>query len=182
MNKLQTLIDEKGIIYLVSQIISIIASVLLLLSFQMKKHRTILLMQSAAALLFGVQYTMIGAYEGAVCNFIGMVRAFVYSFRGRAKAVDHICCPIFFALAFVASGVFTYSSPFSLLPIFAMVISSFVLWNPKTQQLRALTLPTSVMWLIYNVSCGSLVASITEASAEVSILIGLFRFRKRKEK
>lgn len=180
MSAIKNLIDEKGIIYLISQIISIIASVLLLLSFQMKKHRTILLMQSAAGLLFGIQYTMIGAYEGAVCNFIGMARAFACSFRTRSKVVDSKLCPLFFAICFCASGIFTYTSAFSLLPLAAMVISSFVLWNPKTQQLRALTLPTSVMWLVYNYHCGSLVACITELSAEISILIGLFRFRKKK--
>ncbi len=180
MEKINSIIAEKGIIYLISQIISIIASLFLLFSYQMKKHRTILLMQSISGMLFGIQYMLIGAPEGAICNFVGMARSFTYSFRTRSKIVDHIACPIFFAVVFGCCGIYTYSSLFSLLPICAMIISSFVTWNPKTQQLRALTLPTSMMWLVYNASCGSVVAVITELSSEVSIIIGLIRFRKKR--
>ena len=64
----------------------------------------------------------------------------------------------------------------------AMIISSFVIWNPKTQQLRALTLPTSAMWLIYNIICGSVSGILTEIFCEASIIIGLIRFRSKKSK
>lgn len=180
MDKINSIIAEKGIVYLISQIISAVATLFLLFSFQRKNHRSILLMQAVSGMLFGIQYMMIGAPSGAICNFVGMARSFTYSFRTRSKIVDHIACPIFFSIAFACCGIFTVNSLFSILPICAMIISSFVTWNPKTQQLRALTLPTSVMWLIYNASCGSLVAVITELSSEVSIIIGLIRFRKRK--
>lgn len=180
MDNINSIIEEKGIIYLVSQIISIIASLFLLFSFQMRKHRNILLMQAVSGMLFGIQYVMIGATEGAICNFVGMARSIAYSFRTKSKIVDNIGCPIAFAVIFACCGIYTYSSLFSLLPICAMIISSFVLWNIKTQRLRALTFPTSVMWLVYNASCGSLVAVLTELSSEISIIVGLIRFRKRK--
>ena len=180
MTAIKNLVAEKGSIYFAAQIICVIAAFLLLFSFQLKKHRNIMLMQAVAGLLFGIHYIMIEAYVGAVCNFLGMLRTAVYSFRGRSKAVDSIACPIVFAAAFAISGIFTYVSPFSLLPLAAMVLSSFVLWNPKTQELRALTLPTSVMWLIYNAHSGALIATLTEVASEISIFVGLYRFRKKK--
>lgn len=173
-------IEEKGAVYLISQLLSIIATFFLLFSYQMKTHKRIVCMQAVAGLLFGTQYLMLGAYEGMICNYIGMVRGIIYSFRTKSKLVDSPVCPCVFAAMFAVSGIFTYTSPFSLLPTVAMMISSFVLWNIKAQQLRALTLPTSVMWLIYNASCGSIVAVGTELLSEISIFIGLFRFRKKK--
>ena len=65
------------------------------------------------------------------------------------------------------------------LPMAAMMISSFVMWNPKTQQLRALTVPTSLMWLIYNIINNSYSGTATEIFNLLSIAIGLFRFRKK---
>ena len=181
MERINTLISEKGVIYLISQIVSIIATLFLLFSYQMKKHRSIVLMHSMASLLFGLQYLMIGLYGGALCNFVGMIRSYTYSYRTKSKFVDNIMCPIIFSIAFAAVGYFTFETMLSLLPICAMIISSFVTWNPKTQQLRALTLPTSAMWLVYNFVGGSVVAVGAEIMSEISIIIGLIRFRKRKQ-
>ena len=181
MNIIKELIADKGIVYLISQIISIIATVFLLLSYQQRTHKRIVCMQAIAGLLFGTQYLMIGQYAGMVCNYLGMVRGICYSFRTKSKIVDSPVFPCVFAVLFALSSFFTYESPLSLLPTVAMMISSFVLWNIKAQQLRALTLPTSIMWLIYNASCGAVVAVGTEVLSEVSIFIGLFRFRKKKK-
>lgn len=167
--------------FIISQIISAIATLLLLLSFQQKTHKRIVLMQAVSGLLFGIQYMMLGAYEGMICNYIGAVRSVVYSFRNKSKIVDSIFCPIVFAIIFVISGIVTYQNIFSLLPIVAMFIASFVLWSPKTQQLRALTMPTSAMWLIYNAVSHSYVAVLTEVLNLISITIGLIRFRNKKD-
>lgn len=171
---------EKGAAFIASQIISIIAAAFLLLSFQQRTHRRIVAMQAISGLLFATQYFLLGAYEGMICNLIGMFRACTYYFRGKFKFVDSVLCPCFFALAFVISGIFTYKNPFSLMPMGAMIIASFVMWSPRTQRLRALTLPSSVMWLIYNAACSSYVACLTEFLCEVSIIIGLIRFREKR--
>lgn len=170
----------KGTVFFISQVLSLIAAVLLLASFQQRTHKRIVVMQACSGLLFGTQYLLIGAYEGMICNFIGMLRSVIYSFRGKSKYVDSIICPSVFALSFLISGVITYQNAFSHLPMIAMAIASFVMWNPKTQQLRALTLPTSFMWLIYNIACDSYVAILTEICCEISIIIGLIRFREKK--
>lgn len=166
--------------FIISQVISAIATVLLLLSFQQKTHKKIVLMQAASGILFGIQYMLIGAYEGMICNYVGAVRSIAYSFRGKSKVVDSLFCPSFFAVIFTISGIVTYKNIFSLLPIVAMCISSFVLWSPKTQQLRALSMPTSAMWLVYNAISHSYVAVITEVLNLISIVIALIRFRKKK--
>lgn len=175
-------IAEKGAAFVASQIISVVAAALLLASFQQRTHRRIVVIQAMSGLLFGTQYFLLGAYEGMVCNLVGMARAVTYSFRGKSKFVDSIACPIIFAAAFVVSSIVTYKNLFSLLPMAAMVLASFVLWSPKTQRLRALTLPSSFMWLVYNAANSSYVACLTEVLCEISIVIGLIRFRDKKAK
>lgn len=180
MEKIEAFFLGKGIKYFISQLIGAVAAVLLLSSFQQKTHKRIVFMQACAGLLFGIQFLLIGAYEGMACNFIGMFRSFSYSFRNKSKIIDSIFCPIFFAIAFTVGTVFTYKNLFSLMPLVAMIISSFVLWIPQTQKLRALTFPTSALWLVYNFLCGSVSGVITESSCILSIIIGLIRFRKKK--
>lgn len=177
METINNFINEQGgFTYLFSQFLSIVATVLLLLSYQQKTHRRIVIMQAFSGLLFGTQYLMIGAYEGMMCNYIGMIRSISYSFRGKNKFADSVICPAIFASAFIVSGFLTYESPLSLLPTVAMVISSFVMWIPKTQELRVLSLPTCAMWLIYNIYSNAAIAVLTEVFNIVSIVIALIRF------
>lgn len=170
----------KDTVFIISQIIGFIAAAILLLSFQQRTHKRIIGMQACSGMLFALQYLMIGAYEGMAGNIVGMIRSFVFLFRGKSKFVDSIACPIVFAAVAAVSGIITYASPASLLPMAAMMISSFVMWNPKTQQLRALTVPTSVMWLIYNLISHSYSGTVTEIFNLLSIFIGLIRFRKKR--
>lgn len=170
----------KDLKFIISQLIGFIAAALLLFSFQQRTHKKIVAMQFCSGILFALQYFLLGAYEGMVGNAVGFVRSITYCFRGKSKFVDSIACPIIFAVLAGIGGAVTYQSPASLLPMAAMIISSFVMWNPRTQQLRALTLPTSLMWLIYNIICGSVSGIVTEVLNELSIIIGLFRFREKK--
>lgn len=179
MDFLTNYFSGKDTTFIVSQLIGFVAAALLLLSFQQRTHRRIVVMQACSGFLFAVQYFMLGAYEGMIGNVVGFTRSITYSFRGKSKAVDHIACPVIFAILAGLGGLATYTSPASLLPMTAMMISSFVIWSPKTQQLRALTMPTSAMWLVYNVICSSYSGVVTEVLNLVSITIGLIRFRKK---
>lgn len=181
MDFLTNYFSGKDTTFIISQLVGFVAAALLLLSFQQRTHRRIVVMQACSGFLFAVQYFMLGAYEGMTGNIVGFVRSIAYSFRGRSKAVDHIACPVFFSILAGLGGLITYTSPASLLPMAAMMISSFVIWSPKTQQLRALTMPTSAMWLIYNIICSSYSGIVTEILNLISIVIGLIRFRKKSE-
>ncbi len=181
MEFIKNYFSGKDEIFIISQCIGLVAAAFLLFSFQQRTHKKILVMQVISGMLFAIQYFMIGAYEGMICNVVGFVRCIAFSFRGKSKFVDSIFCPVLFAVISLAIGIFTYTSPASLLPIFAIAISTFVMWNPHTQQLRALTIPTSLMWLVYNVICSSYSGVITEIFNQISIYIGLFRFRSKKK-
>lgn len=180
MEMISSFFEGKDTTFIISQIIGFIAAALLLFSFQQRTHRRIVAMQFCSGVLFATQYLLLGAYEGMVGNIVGFTRSIVYCFRGKSKFTDSIACPIIFSALAAAGGALTYESPISLLPMAAMTISSFVMWNPRTQQLRALTFPTSFMWLVYNIICGSVSGAVTEILCELSIIIGLIRFRNKK--
>ncbi len=169
----------KDAMFIISQLIGFVAAALLLFSYQQRTHKRIVAMQACSGFLFALQYLLLGAYEGMVGNIVGFARCIAYYFRGKSKFSDSIICPIIFAVLACIGGIITYKNPVSLLPMIAMIISSFVIWSNKTQKLRALTLPTSAMWLIYNIINYSYSGTVTEILCQISIYIGLFRFRKK---
>lgn len=179
MEFIKNYFSDKDSTFIISQLIGFVAAALLLLSFQQRTHKRIVAIQACSGFLFALQYLLLGAYEGMIGNIVGFTRSIAYSFRGNSKAVDHIACPIIFAILAGLGGIATYASPASLLPMTAMIITSFVNWSPKTQQLRALNMPTSAMWLVYNTICSSYSGIVTEVLNLISITIGLLRFRKK---
>lgn len=181
MDFFRNFFESNDIVFIVSQIIGISGAAFLLLSYQQSTHRKIVTTQIFSGLLFSVQYFMIGAYTGMAANLVGMTRSIVFSFRGKSKIADSVVCPIVFAALSVAVGIITYVDLSSLLPMAAMAIATFVLWIPKAQKLRALTLPTSFMWLVYNIICRSYSGILTEVFGELSVIIGLFRFREKRQ-
>ena len=92
MNQIKQFFTENGAVYIISQLISVVATFFLLFSYQQKTHKRIVGMQAVAGLLFGTQYLMLGAYEGMVCNYIGAVRCITYSFRTKNKFVVGFAC------------------------------------------------------------------------------------------
>ncbi len=179
MDFIKNYFSGKDTTFIISQSVGFIAAALLLLSYQQRTHKRIVAMQACSGFLFALQYLLLGAYEGMVGNVVGFARCIAYYFRGKSKFSDSIACPAVFAVLACIGGIITYKSPISLLPMVAMMISSFVIWSKKTQKLRALTLPTSFMWLIYNIINYSYSGTITEILCEISIFIGLLRFRKK---
>lgn len=182
MEFIKNYFETKGAVFIISQFIGFVAAAILLLSFQQRTHRRIVAMQACSGLLFAIQYLMIGAYAGMAGNLVGVIRSLVFMQRGKSKFADSIACPIVFAVIAAISGIITYEKPISLLPMAAMMISSFVMWSPKTQKLRALTMPTSAMWLVYNIIEKSYAGTATEIFNLLSIIIALIRFRKKKTK
>ena len=74
MDLIENYFSGKDAKFIVSQCIGFLAAAILLLSFQQKTHKRIVIMQACSGFLFAVQYFMLGAYEGMVGNLVGMTR------------------------------------------------------------------------------------------------------------
>lgn len=162
-----------------AQIIGIVAFCLAVLSFQQNEHKKIVVLQFLANACFLTHYFMIGAYTGALLNFIGALRSVVFMCKHQRWASSNLWL-VFFSLLCVAAGIFTWQSPLSLLPMVAMVLTTvaFGIDNPKIT--RLLAFPSSPLWLIYNVANQSYGGALTEIFNMTSIIIGMLRFDRRK--
>ena len=91
----------------VAQIFGIIGMLFNLLVFQQKTHKGVLICQFFAAVTFGANYFMLGAFVGGMLNVVGALRAVVFFFKEKTDA-NNINWLIIFILAF-ASSVLMFS-------------------------------------------------------------------------
>ncbi len=165
---------------IITQIIGIIAMFFSVFSFQMNKHKQIMIMQILATALFGVQYFMLGAMTGVAMDAIGVFRGFVFYHRDKKWAAWNGWIVIFIIMFAVFCG-FTWAGPVSLLMCGAMILNtlSFSFTNPKL--VRSTILISSPLLLIYGILTGSLGGVINEIFVEISSIIGLFRYDLKRK-
>ncbi len=153
-------------------VLGIIATII---AFQCKKHYWILFWRSVSALVFVLQYFLLGAYTGVAMDFLGVGRNFLFAelVRRNKKTLPWV---LVFTAVFITAGVLTWQGWPSLFIIAAKLISNAGYGNKNTFILRLMSLMTSVFWLIYNIYVFTLAGIACEAFAILSILIGIARF------
>ncbi len=177
-------------IEIIAQGVGILGMIANFLSFQQKEQKRVVAFQFFSALLFGINYLMLGAYMGALLNAIGVIRAIVFVNREKLKA-EHPAWLIFFILAFSSSYplVFTVFGKepilknfiIELLPVIAMILATISYRFTKAKDIRRFGLFSSPMWLTYNIFCFSIGAILSEILNLISIIVGIIRFDLKKK-
>ena len=150
-------------------------------AFQFKKHRSIVLCKMASELIFALQYILLGAWTAAVLDGISVIRNTLYTnFVKRGRSTTPIV--VGFCLFVVATGIVTFDGWLSLLPIAAKLLTTVSYGMKKEKLLRFITLPSCIMWTIYNLQVGSLGGALGDTLTLISLLIGIYKYDIKKEK
>lgn len=176
---------------IIAQIIGIVAMAMNIISYQMKKQRSIIIMQFFGAALFTVNMFMIGAMVGGFLNAVGAVRALVYSNKQRFGADKFIWVLGFGMFYLVAYGltflVFdkeptTQNLIVEFLPLIGMFATGIGFYLKEAKAVRVAGLISSPSWLVYNIFNFAIGGIICEVLALISIISAMYRLdRKKKE-
>lgn len=161
--------------YLFAQGIGVIALIIAILSFQQNQQKKIVTYQMISSVFFCIHFCMLGATLGGILNGIGIFRAAIFRNRDKKWASNIIWFFLFCAL-FIAAGIFSWAGAKSLLPIFAMLLTTVAFWIKNPRAVRFVSAPSSPLWFIYNFIYHSYAGMLTELFVFSSILVAVFRF------
>ena len=168
---------------IVSQFIGLLAVGLYLLSFQLKKRVHIVWVTCISNALYVLQYLMLGAFSGAVMDFMSTVVSFFAgkknspSFKPYTRAVAVISL-ILTAMIGIAVAVLR-KNPVELLAVAGALFSAGGLWCENEQTIRKFGLCSAPCWLVYNFMSQAYGASLGSVLAIGSIIISMYRYRKK---
>ena len=170
---------ENGV-YLIGQLLGIVAVVLGFVCFQMKSPRGILSFQIIVAFVFSAHYLLIGAYTAVALNLLAAVQCVFYYIRNRRRSKSIVLPTVFTVLTFVV-GVLTWEGWYSAFIMLGLVINSISLAFPDAQKIRYSMFVKSPACLIYNIIVLSGGGMIYEGAVLVSAVIGTLKERKREK-
>jgi len=164
-------------VYIIGQILGIVAIGLGFLSYQMRSQKTLLFLQVVTAGLFIVHYLMIGAVTGMALNVVNFAKNIVYYFRNKKESRD-IVIPAIFVILFAVIGLFTWEAWYSVFVYVGLIVHAIGFALPDAQKARGSILISSPLVMLYNVFAHSYGGIVYEAVATVSAFIGILRYRK----
>ena len=174
----------------IGMILSLIAMVFNIISFQARKRIFYLLIQSIASAIFLISYLFSGGGVAVYLNVIFLIRNIVYMFVDNIspavqKKICFLLCGAYlvtYLLFFRFGGLPLSENLWGILTIIGAFFGTFAIINENPVKLRIVKMGDSISWLAFNVhiGLGALGGILGEIFNIFSSLIAIYRFRKTK--
>ena len=182
------------------QLLGFVGIALGIIAVQFNTHKNIVLFKTLAEIPYLVQYIFLNAYVGMVMGVIGIIRNIIFTKRVK-QGKDNKFFILLFSLITVVVGCITialsweqtlsvmekftsitwlkiiFAVVFSLLSIIAKIFSTIAYGIKEPKTLRALNLPASFMWFIYNLVFFSISGILHELFLMTSIIVAMIRYK-----
>ena len=167
---------------------------LIILSFQVKDPKKMVLTQSAAQILLTIHYFMIGLQSAALQNAISVIRA--CCLVSNIKPLKSNAAKWVFIAVYMLMPITAMSSPtdfVQFLPGIGMAINTYCIWDMNSRRHRMSQLfIVSPLWITYNisplwithditrVSYSGILTEVFNASSSLIFLLRTHAFSKNK--
>lgn len=162
---------------MIAQIISLIAMLINILSFQCKRTRDLCLMQAAGGFMFAISYFMLGSNVSAAFNLINILRSAV----GANERLHTAKYFVLLSLAYVVATLFAFDSWWSFALMATQIVGNYMVLFGDGKFIRKVQFfVICPMWLINNspLVVFSVGGILCEVITMVSIIVSFIRYRK----
>lgn len=160
--------------------------VLSMTSFQMRQRRYILLLQ-IIALLMSCSYFFLSCFVlhenvlvAGCLDVIAMGRTIVFYFEDRKWASSPLWLAAFL-LVMTGMGIYMWQTPWDILVITQMDLSTVGFWMKKERYIRLLCLGVGILGIIYGIANHTPMSVLNESLALGSIILGMIRYDRKKQ-
>lgn len=170
--------------YILSQVFIIINYIFLVMTYQSKSRKNILIYNLGALNATGISYIFLSAYSGLAMVVVAIIRnvIFIIDEKKNGKSnkngtKDYIILAILYIISII-SAIFTYNGILSMMSVIATMLYTYSVWQKNTKIYKTLGIPIGIMWIIYNIYIFSIFGIILEVVLAISSIIGYIRENK----
>ena len=166
--------------FILAQICGFIALILTVASVHFKTKERIVLCSVIANIVVAIQFFLLNAITGGVVSIINTIRGLVYYYYKKKDMKPSLTILFIFEIVAIFSGIISWQSIWSIIPITATVIYTYALWQDNVTVIRIATGLVGFEWAIYDLIVKAYVGAVQETSQLISAIISLIRNRKVK--
>ncbi|MBQ3055024.1 MAG: YgjV family protein [Oscillospiraceae bacterium] len=169
-------------IEIIAQTFGIVGMLFAFVSFQAKKNSWFFILQALCAVMFAVNYGLIGAVSGTLFNLAGIARGVLFQNSDR-KLWKLFVVEILFLVCITVSLVFytegALQITLSLLTYAALATGTYVMWTGSGKNIRYVQLFfVSPAWLVYNIVNFTIGGILCESFNMISAIVSFIRYGK----
>ncbi len=165
--------------FILAQIIGGIVLILTVISVQFKTKEKILICQMLSNLLISIQYFLLNALTGGVVSIINLIRCIIFYYYKKKNMKPSIVVLVVFIIVAIVSGILTWQSIFSIIPIIAAIVFTYGLWQDNIKITKICTAITAGNWSIYNMIVKAYAGAIQSIAECISGIIAIIRYKNR---
>ena len=165
-------------IYIVAQIIGLIAFVVSLIAYHKKDKKTILNNMVTSNILNLIHYLLLGAFSGCITKLLAIFRDYFIILKEKNKKLSNSVYLIVFILLYIIATIFTYNGILSILPLVAAIIYIIFIWNGNEVIIKKTAFFCYFLWLIYNIFVLSIAGIASNIISIISTLIAIINTEK----
>ena len=166
------------LIYIVAQIIGLIAFVVSLIAYHKKDKKTILNNMITSNILNLIHYLLLGAFSGCITKLLAIFRDYFIILKEKNKKLSNSVYLIVFILLYIIATIFTYNDILSILPLVAAIIYIIFIWNGNEVIIKKIAFFCYFLWLIYNIFVLSIAGIVSNIISIISTLIAIINIEK----
>lgn len=174
--------------YILSQAFIIMNYIFLVMTYQSKSRKSILIYNFAALSATGISYLFLSAYSGLAMVVVAIVRNIIFIMDEKKNGTsskngkkDYIILAILYIISII-SAIVTYNGILSMMSVAATMLYTYSVWQKNIKIYKALGIPIGILWLIYNIYIFSIFGIILEVVLGISSIIGYIRENKKTGK
>ncbi len=159
-----------------AQVLGFLAVAMFLFSFQLKARKNIIMANATSRVLYILQYVVLGAFEGAVLDFVGLLSSIMAKYKDKKFIKKYFNWIVIALNVFLfAVGAILYKNIFSLFAMLGIIFEVTALWLTKEKNIRILSAVAAPFWLAYNLASGAYGSAVGNVLTLASILIAMYR-------
>lgn len=166
--------------FLLIQTIGAIALIFIVLAWNAKTRKSILLLQSVSMILFVAHYTLLSAYAGAAMCAVVLGRNFVLLQEDEKNWASHWTWFYFFIFISLAVLTYFWNGWITILPVLGAIVGIYGMWKENPADIRYYMLIASSIWVPYTIAVHSYSGLLSQVVGIAGILVGMYR-HDRKE-
>ena len=159
----------------IGQVVGVIAMCESFFIFQVSDRRRMVALKLIDDILWVMHFILIGGNTAALTTGIAVLREIVFYYRCRKIWASSILWAIAFSVAFAACAPLTWVNIFSIFPVAASVISTWVFWVSKTKVAKIIQLPSAICMFVYSIVYFSYPGILTQIITIASITLFFVR-------
>lgn len=167
--------------YILSQVFSMLCFTCFSITFFSKNQKNIRFLGILMNVFQAISYMFLGAASGWAMLIIATIRNVIFfKLDKKEYTTSYKLILLILLLIIGVTGIITYKNIFSLLPVLAIILYSIGVWQKSPKIYKLLSIPNCLLWVLYNLSVASIVASIDEFVMLILSIIGFSKELKNR--